>query len=426
MTSPSSRASIELIKYLAAKLFYIIFLVGFLAIFFLILNLSAHFYLERTKEVPSHGVFNPKLQPGSDTGIAVLKKIFNVTSVEEALERNNTAPGFEMHPGLHFMTARTMNKHYHIGLEGVRYEPGWDDKRVNEILHSEKPLIFLFGGSTMMGHGVSADETISFNLNKNLAKGRGAVAINLGSQAYDQHREIEKLLYLLRIGYRPASVIFLDGWNDLAGLSNSNMRWQDKVIFHGFTINRGQIAYTPDSRIGGVNSSKALIQNLPLYRLVNKVNVDKLLVETLKQRRDPFIDGFNFPEADWLYLNWEKNLIKNHQLLKMELLAYYRNNINFLQELSRTFDFKVSIFYQPLGLFDHANPFVHDMMRDLESYRLLSSIDGAVRAEIASGRLSMIDASEALKNIGGYRYIDVAHYSPVANMELARFIFEKM
>ena len=82
-------------------------------------------------------------------------------------------------------------------------DKGWTDESVRALLDSPRKLVFLMGGSTTLGYGVSGDETISWYLNAAAGSAGGFTAVNLGSQAYDQHREIEKLSYLLRAGYRP-------------------------------------------------------------------------------------------------------------------------------------------------------------------------------------------------------------------------------
>jgi hypothetical protein len=46
-----------------------------------------------------------------------------------------------------------------------------------------------------------------------------------------------------------------------------------------------------------------------------------------------------------------------------------------------------------------------------------------VRAEIASGRLNMIDLHDALNPLQHLRYVDTGHYSPAAHQLLAAAIF---
>lgn len=412
--------ALGLLKYGTACLKFILLMIGATAILFVLMNLAAQFFIDRLSHATPNSLFNLVLQPDSQIGIPVLKNIFNVGTKEEALERAKSAPSFEMHPGLHYMTARANNKHYRIGLEGIRYDEGWDDQFVRNTLDSGKPLIFLMGGSTVLGHGVSANETISSHLNKLLAPSKQATVLNFGSQAYDQQRAIEKLVYLLREGYRPQQVIFLDGWNDLAGLARSNMRWQDKVIFHGFAVNRGKIAFTPEAHIGAVNMTRLFVESLPITRAIERRNWQSINVDTIKSSRDPFIDGFDFAEADWMFFNWEIYAQRNKERLKTEIIESYKNNLRMINGLSKAFGFKVSVIFQPFGLFDDSNPFVPLESRKTESYKFLEAVNTLVRSEIKNGNLPMIDASNVLSDLNEHRYVDVAHYSPSANMRLAK------
>ncbi len=401
---------------------YCLILLGASMVLFALVNIVALHMLEGLQDPLPDSVFNHVAPPESQIGISILQPLFDSASPDAALERARSAPGFEMHPGLHYMTARTDNKHYRIGLEGIRYDQGWDDKRVRGFLDSKSPVIFLMGGSTMMGHGVSGDETISWHLNRLLASGHGGTALNFGAQAYDQPREIEKLLYLLRAGYRPRHVVFLDGWNDVAGLGRSNLRPRDKVIFHGFAVNRGAIAFTPATRMSSVSPLRLLAEGLPIVRYVQARKQIGISIDTIRAARDPFVDGFDFAEADWMFFHASLYAQRHRVRLQAELLETYRRDLQFLQDLSRAFGFGLTVLLQPFGLLDERNPFVPADVRALEDYRHFADTNELLRREIAEGRLAMIDASGALASLPGGRYVDVAHYSPVANEQLARLI----
>ena len=417
----------RVVKSSLAGLQYMLLLLGTTAILFVLLNVAAQFMLNRQQNPFPDSLDNHVSTPDSQVGISVLQRIFKVDTPEVALERVRSAPNFEMHPGLHYMTARTNNKHYRIGLEGIRYDQGWDDERVQKTLRSGQPLVFLMGGSTMLGHGVSGNETISWYLNKMLASANSpATAINFGSQAYDQQREIEKLVYLLREGYRPKQVIFLDGWNDIIGVGRSNMRWQDKVIFHGFVVNRGAVAITPGTRIGVGSQARLLVEALPLTRLLEAQKQRSTSIDTIKVARDPFIDGFDFAEAYWVFYNGESYAKKNEAHLKNQIEESYHNNLQFLNGLSRAFGFELTVMFQPFGLLDNENAFIPPAARNLESYHFVSEMNKHVRSEIKRGKFPMVDASDILEDVKQDRYVDAAHYSPAANERLARFIFTRI
>jgi hypothetical protein len=70
--------------------------------------------------------------------------------------------------------------------------------------------VWLLGGSTVFGDGVSDSETIAAHLERIL----GRAVINFGVRSYSGSEENMLLTRYARTGYRPARVIFLDGVNE--------------------------------------------------------------------------------------------------------------------------------------------------------------------------------------------------------------------
>jgi len=204
------------------------------------------------------------------------------------------------------------------------------------------------------------------------------------------------------------------------------MRWQDKVIFHGFAVNRGEIAFTPAARIGAVNVARLFVESLPVTRFLETRRRRLITVDTIKPSRDPFMDGFDFAEADWMFFNWHLYAQKHRESLKSQIEKSFRNNLQLLTGLSQAFGFKLTVLFQPLGLFDSGNPFVPLDVRSTSDYQFLDELNKLVRSEIKSGNLAMVDISDTLADIKGDRYVDVAHYSPTANERLARLMFSKV
>lgn len=267
-------------------------------------------------------VFSNVDGPESAIGLQVYKRVFKTNDPTEAMARLHTSPYFSMHPRLEFITTPVNNRFFHVGLDGIRYEPGWDDRKVASLLSGQAPKVFAFGGSTMFGYSVGGDETIPYYMNKILRQKTGAVTINFGGEAYNETVELDKLIYLLKSGYRPTQVFFLDGWNDLS-LSRSNMRLQDKVIFHGFVVSRGEIAFTPGTTVNQINYLKVFAESLPLYRALFERHRPISLAD-IKLDRNAFTDGFDFREADYIFRNWAAFSDLHREKLKAELLQFYR------------------------------------------------------------------------------------------------------
>ena len=395
--------------------------IGISVVLFIALNLLAYLAMPHFIPPRTSDVFDSVSWPHSAVGQRVLKGIFATDDWAKAIRYNEASPNFAIHPTLSFITEPVRNEHFTMGPEGVRLEPGWSDDFVRQQLKNGTQLIFVMGGSTVLGHGVGADHTISYYMNEAL-HGSGGTALNFGSQAYDQHRDIEKLVYLLREGFHPERVVFLNGWNDILGMARSNLRVQDKLVYHGFATNRGEIAFTPGDRVDDRKHLTLFVQSLPAYRLLESLkrrstNVDRMLVE-----RDAFTQGFNFYEAEFVFSHWADFVDRHQELLKTRIIDSFAGNLAFLHDLSKGFGFEVHAFYQPIGLLDSDNPFVGDQARAARGYAYVKEMDGVIRHNIASGKLPMTDISQALRSMRGAKFIDVAHYSPSANKALAREI----
>src|SRR5262245_53471632 len=101
-------------------------IVGITTIFATLVNLVAARFLTTT-EIPVT-VLEASISPRSPQGVALHRKIFAASPDPDGPSRFSTASRqFAFHPTLHFMVPPVHNKHYHIGLEGIRYHPGWDD-----------------------------------------------------------------------------------------------------------------------------------------------------------------------------------------------------------------------------------------------------------------------------------------------------------
>lgn len=390
--------------------------VGVSAIIFIAGNVLAYYAFPRFVRPMPRTVFDAVVWPHTAKGKELLPKVLG-GPWDEVIKYHDQSPGFSMHPMLSFATAPVKNDHFMIGAEGVRLEQGWNDEFVNRTLTKDRGVIFLLGGSTVLGHGVGADHTISYFMNRTLG-GRGTV-LNFGSQAYDQHQAIEKLLYLLRGGYRPEIVILLDGWNDIMGMARSNLRTRDKLVYHGFATDRGAIAFTPGDRIDDRKHLRLFLESLPLYRLMVISQRSSLGLDTVHQGRDSFTQGFDFYEAEFVFNHWVEFADRDRDLLKGQIVENLSENQKFLQALARGFGFRVYSFYQPIGLLDPNNSFVGDSARTARGYDYVVDMDKVVREAIATGQLPMIDISQSLQEGQGRNYVDVAHYSPTANKTIA-------
>ena len=398
-------------------------IVGITALLFGALNYAAYLD-EPAAPAPVDDTFSASLWPGSPASLPVLRAIFGVSTDGEAMARFNASPGFAFHPTLPFATARVDNRFYRIGLEGARYQPGWTDAYVESLLRGDRPMGFMLGGSTLLGHGLAGNETMPYYLNEIVAPS-GLTFVNFGAQAYDQRAEIDKLIYLLKRGYRPRVVIFLDGWNDLF-LARSNMRLEDDVIFHGFSLNRAEIAFTPGAMLPSVDRLKLFAESLPLYRWLEARERPKRDVAGIPFDRDAFTAGFDFREADYVFRHWAAYGELHRAAFEDKIVRYYRSNLMLLRTLAQGYGFRLLVFFQPMTFLEPGNPFVTPAARRAPGYRYIEDMVKTVRAHIASGDLPMIDLSDALDGVRGYRSIDIAHYAPASNRALAEAVAREL
>jgi len=406
-------------------------MIGALAIMFAGANFAARFFLPARSV--ANDVFAALDWPGSAASRELYRNVFKLSANDDPMARFSAAPPLVMHPTLPFATQKIDNRYYRVGLEGLRYEPGWSDGDVGALLAGSRPLIFALGGSTTFGYGLAGDETWPHMLNGILSANvlsRSAatppVVLNFGAQAYDQRTETDKLIYLLRRGYRPTKVVMLDGWNDLF-IARSNMRAVDRVVYHGFAQGRGEIAFTPAGTINRPSYIHLLLGDpSPLQQLIRHWREGPRQIEAVKFDRDAFVDGFDFREADFAFRHWAFFGEHHREKYKSEIVAYYRTNLALLKALADAYGFALHVFYQPIGILDDTNPFVSARARGAPGYRYISELVDVARAAIARGDLPMVDISQALDNVPGPRYLDTAHYSPEANAVLARTIASRI
>lgn len=138
--------------------------------------------------------------------------------------------------------------------------------------------IFIFGGSTTFGYGVSDHDTIATYLQKdmrNLLQRKDIVVYNFGRGYYISSQESIFFARLLAHNYIPDMAIFIDGLNDFIIGSNdkpagsdrlySLLNEQSKYPDSSFITNMARIADNLNSIIHGTDI------NLPIVRLANYI-----------------------------------------------------------------------------------------------------------------------------------------------------------
>ena len=395
-------------------------IVAITLLLFIAINTGAQLYLEHHPlSVTDTRYF---LDEKSAKGVAIRKRIFN-TNDERLLEAYVNAPGIRPHTVLHF-TEGPSRPYYTVGLEGIRYLPDWSDNSVRSLLLQQHTQTFVFGGSTTFGDGVPDNSTVVARLN---ALDGEATYINFGMQAYDSIREVDKLVYLLRKGYRPAAVIFIDGLNEVTTFARSPYELHDSPRAQGLILDRGQVALVFGVPVKD-NRLLALAYSFPvvhlIYRYLNRTNdINDIFI-----RKSANVHGLDdwFELMDFHY-NWatlHKNRIDE---LADEIIHYYKETISFVRQLGDAFGFTAHFIYQPIGLLESNQEFLLEEFYTSDYFAVYDRIDSRIREAISQGLLKMDDCSRAISEAGVQgSYVDATHYSPRGNNILASCILQRI
>ena len=310
---------------------------------FLVLNLIAAVIFNgvrtRTSGLNSRQYF---IAPLSAQGEEILTSLLPAQDAETALRLTATDPGIRPHPVLGF-TEGMSTPGYRIGIESIRYQSDWTDAKVQQWLQ-ERPT-FVLGGSTAFGQAVGADRTVAAELNRLRPS---EIHLNLAIQAYDSIREVDRLVHLLRLGYRPSRVIFIDGLNDLTTFAWSPYRAQEKPRTQTLLLDRGETALIlghPRSN----NMVRAFLFSLPVVQLIRHWQWQNRSFESPQAEKRADLAPLDWQELMFFYTRWSEFQPGRSGELAEQWIEYYRSNIEFVAGLGREFGFQPHFIFQPLA-----------------------------------------------------------------------------
>jgi hypothetical protein len=275
----------------------------------------------------------------------------------------------------------------------------------------------VFGGSTIFGDGVPDEDTVVAYLDELDAS---ISYLNFAVEAYDSIREVDKLLHLLRKGYRPKTVIFIDGLNDVTTMASSPYDAGDSPRTQGLVLDRGEIP-----AIFGMPVKDDMLlpmaYSFPVTHLLHNIVNDKRDSGMYFSRRS----GQDLGLEDWqelIYLYYDGLDVQANRLevFVEELVTHYLDNMAFVRQLGEAFGFEVWFIYQPIGLLDGNNPFLTAKFHSSNYFKVYDAVDAATRMKIVNGELDMLDCSQSLADVPpGTGYVDATHFSPAGNKALA-------
>ena len=328
------------------------------------------------------------------------------------------SPNLTSHPTLEFMSTPIRSKFYNVGFENMRYSSAVNEDNASSSINGST---WVFGGSTVFGSGVSDNETIPAYLNR-----FGATEdtfINFGVYGYMLNNEIEKLILLLKKGWRPKRVIFLDGLNDTAVLPRAHFHPTETPTINPFGA--GFSIFNFGSVLGLI---KTAVQRRfpPDSELLYPENG----FEDIYKKESPY---HKYPVAFYNFFLKPpyKNLndVANHPKRYMKKLeTYYRLNLEFIKHLGKSFGFDFYVFFQPFGPLSLKNPFIENVQayKNWSYYKAFYAIVPLFREHLKHNPISRFyDISDADSECPQC-YVDLTHYNPGLNAIIAQRILKQL
>jgi hypothetical protein len=255
--------------------------------------------------------------------------------------------------------------------------------------------VFVLGGSTTFGMGVTDGETIPSQLQKLFDKTQGMRPIdvyNFGFSAYTSTQELLLYIKLLRMGLRPNIVIFIDGLNECLWYRYG---WQE-----GDAFAKALHGAPPASIVAG----------LPLVRLVNGA----ISVLKPKANSHPIVVPFIKEKAD-------------------TIISRYETNRALINELAKCFGTKVLLTWQPVPMYDYDITYhflYKTAVQDTRAFRgrapLVQAVYPTIEAMNQRGLMgkNFLWLGDIQKGVRENLYVDWVHYNPALSALVARKIYD--
>jgi hypothetical protein len=179
------------------RVLYLVF-ANTLVLFFFILFTAHCFNLLRARMPASSGYLRlPEVVKSNYAHMPV--------SDVDALLTATESISYQYEHWIGFTTAAQISKFVNVNEFGIRA-----NAKPGRNMSALENAIWLFGGSTAFGHGVSDEETIPAQVEKALM----TPVVNFGVPDFYSAQENMLLAQYLKSGYRPSLVLFLDGINE--------------------------------------------------------------------------------------------------------------------------------------------------------------------------------------------------------------------
>lgn len=272
-----------------------------------------------------------------------------------------------------------------VDLAGRRVVPGSECQK-------ESYTIFVFGGSAAWGTGAPDWGTIPAYLHQQL-KNRfhsPLCIVNFGESAWNSNQEVIQLMISLKNFQRPDLAIFYHGWNDVhVALKTGNPYLHDHYQLISARVNRR-----------GREWRSVLALLTPNFIRLGFLNFIF----------QPQIAG---PKINHKHPQFQESLVSN-----------YRENVNIVQALAKSYRFKVHFFWQP-DLTRGSRP-RHPSEQKIIPNSDIHGIMKNLTDKVGHQNPDFTDLGGALDEFKEQAYIDPVHVTPKANEVIATHLIKAL
>ena len=325
-------------------------------------------------------------QPGivAKYGLESLKQVYPGVGGEDLLQllQESWSRPFVFEPFTQFKDAPFTGRFVNVDTNGFRHgknQSPWPPLADNFN-------VFIFGGSTVFGYGVSDDQTVASFLQVKLSSvvGRRRVAVfNFGRGFYYSSQERMLFEQLLATGIKPDHAIFIDGLNEFF-YANDRPRYSQELA----DFMSGDLKANP----------MGVFSNLPVLRKLNKLvrhfsstkSPQPLMADSMVTESEPLADG-----------------------TARRVCERYQRNQQLIESMAQRFGVPVCFVWQPVPTYKYDlayHLFVKKGFREhhgsVQGYAEMAAM--LANYPPAKNFIWCADMQETLKEP---LYVDVVHYS---------------
>ncbi len=370
-------------KKLLQKYFDLVLILSHTTFLLILINLFAWLWLESSfNDQENSNLFNifNYSSLASEDPLCQMDSIELVQMLESFIDFKQSGQNeFCYHPATEFQ----LNQFSISGLSVSKHESGFNIRKNNssDLQQTPKHQVFCFGGSTTFGTFIKNQQSWPAFLANELDS---VEVLNFGVPGFVPTQETAQFIYLMKQGYRPDVVIFMDGVN--LGPHYDASDFTD-IIASKFNIRDA------DFSIGDLAVIKLLSGTYKnQLDLVQTENVDFIPLDATSEYNDMLINRF----------------VENAKIRK---------------QIAALYDIKILQFIQPNGNMNYPISFCNNFGREYfknEGPQNMSKNLFDIFEKVLAANVGYIDLSSLFETFNKPSIIDIVHYTPEFNQFLAK------